>query len=378
GCPSDTSAAFTIQIDTAITIGIITNTVVCQGDSITLQVSPEGTGSYSWSGPGGFNSNEETPTVLAANGSYSVTFMSNTGCVASASTDVQVNAIPVILSLETDADSCVNGTTPVTIWAVTNPGFSSSFDYVWEGNPIFTEQDSAIVFQNATSAINGDYTLVVVNGTCFSTGVTIELNVSDQPATPVITGSNTYCTGDSIILSIDSPIINGEYSWTSNDTSVVIPSPGTLVIPNATAGFTGLYHVSFTVNGCTSGIANYGVQVRPALPPAVISSTAFVCEGDSLALTSNAPANAVLSWTGPNGFSSSVGSPVIFPATTLNAGVYVLNYELNGCPAPVSAPFNVQVQSALATPAISGDVTSLCLDAPVPVTICIDPNSLTP
>ncbi|HJW29219.1 MAG TPA: gliding motility-associated C-terminal domain-containing protein, partial [Saprospiraceae bacterium] len=118
--------------------------------------------------------------------------------------------------------------------------------------------------------------------------------------------------------------------------------------------------------------------VRPALPPAVISGAAFVCEGDSLALTSNAPVNAVLSWTGPNGFSSSVGSLVIFPATTLNAGAYVLNYELNGCPAPASAPFNVQVQSSLATPAISGDVTSLCLDAPVPVTICIDPNSLTP
>jgi hypothetical protein len=69
----------------------------------------------------------------------------------------------------------------------------------------------------------------------------------------------------------------------SNDTSVVIASPGTLVLPNATFSQTGIYHVSVKVGGCTSATANFAVQVKSALPPAVITGTSFLCEGDSLA-----------------------------------------------------------------------------------------------
>jgi hypothetical protein len=155
GCASDTSAAFIMQIDTALVVTINTTNQVCEGDSITLTTSPSIPGVYTWSGPGGFTSLEPSPTTLAEDGSYAVFLTSTTGCDATDTTDVQVDVLPVILSLETDADSCVDGTGELIIWAVTSPGFSTDFQYQWDGPSGFTAQDSAIIIDSATAAING-------------------------------------------------------------------------------------------------------------------------------------------------------------------------------------------------------------------------------
>jgi gliding motility-associated-like protein len=378
GCPSDTSAAFAVQIDTAISIQIITTERVCEGENITLTVSPASTGTFTWNGPGGFTSNEIAPTTLAQSGVYAVQLVTTTGCEASDVVDVLVDALPVIDSLVTDADSCADGTSSIHIWAITHPLYNTGFEYHWEGSGSFAVQDSSIVFTHATADINGVYSLFIVNGTCTSAAEGISLNLTNTPAKPVIIGDNVYCHGDSIILSIDSPVLNGLYAWSSNDTSVVLPSPGTLILPDASFNQNGIYHVSVSVNGCTSATSNFALQVKPALLPAEISGTSFVCEGDSLILQSNAPAGAISLWSGPNGFESLSDRPFIFPSSVTDTGNYFVTYELNGCHAPVSAPFHVAIQAHLTMPLINADVTSLCIDAPIPVNICLDPTSTTP
>jgi len=378
GCPSDTSAAFVVDIDTAISIQIVTTEKVCEGDSITLTVEPASTGTYTWSGPGGFSSNDPSPITLAQSGVYTVQLVTATGCDATDDVNVQVDFLPVIDSLVTDADSCVNGVSPVQVWAISNPSFNPAYEYHWEGNAGFATQDSSIVFTNATTAINGVYTLFIQNGTCVSAADSIELNVTDSPAEPVIMGENVYCTGDTIFLTIESPIVNGMYTWTSNDTTVTLPSPGTLILPDATFNQTGLYHAAVSVSGCTSGTSNFAVQVKAALPPAIISGTTFVCEGDSILLQTNAPAGAVLLWSGPNGFESLSDEPYIFPTSAADSGNYFVSYELDGCNAPLSDPFHVDVLAHLTTPLINADVATICIDAPIPVNICLDPGTLTP
>jgi len=378
GCPSDTSAAFAVHVDTAISIQIITTERVCEGENITLTVEPASTGTFTWSGPGGFTSDEVSPTTLAQSGVYSVQVTTLTGCDAADDVNVLVDVLTVIDSLMTDADSCADGTSSVHIWAISHPPFNAGFEYHWEGIGSFTPQDSSIVFTNATADINGVYTLFIVNGKCTSIAEGISLNLTNTPAKPVIVGDNVFCSGDSIILSIETPIVNGMYAWTSNDTSVVLPSPGTLILPNASFNLTGIYHVSVSVNGCTSEIANFALQVKSELSPAEISGTSFVCEGDSILLQSNAPAGAVSLWSGPNGFESLSDKPFIFPSSVSDTGNYYVTYTLNACSAPVSAPFHVAVLAHLTMPLINADVTSICIDAPIPVNICLDPGSQTP
>ncbi len=378
GCPSDTAAAFAVEVDTAIDVQIVTTERVCEGDSISLSVEPASAGTYAWNGPGGFSSSESTPTTLAHSGMYTLQLSTSTGCDATDTVNVLVDVIPLIDSLLTDADSCANAGSSLQVWAITQPPFNTGFEYHWEGNAGFTVQDSTIVFANATEDINGVYSVYIVNGTCTSIADSISIHLVNTPPNPVISGDNVYCSGDTIMLNIDSPVENGVYTWTSNDTTLMVPSPGALILPNASFNQTGLYHVSVSVGGCTSGMTNYAIQVKAALPPPVINGTSFVCEGDSLILQSNAPAGAVSQWSGPNGFESLSDRPFVFPSSVADTGNYFVTYELNGCPAPLSAPFHVVIQPHLTTPLINADVTSLCIDAPIPINICLDPTTLTP
>jgi gliding motility-associated-like protein len=376
GCPSDTSDAFIVQVDTAIQIEIVAPSQVCQGDSITLSIIPSVMGDYVWSGPAGFVSNQLSPTTLAVTGTYHASVLTTTGCAAEDSLQVSVDVLPEIFSLMTDADSCVNGMSAITIWAETQPPFNGAFAYVWEGPSVFVQQDSSIVLDSATSAVNGIYTLVINNGTCTSETASITLTVTDSPAQPIITGENVYCFGDSIILSIESPLAGGLYSWTSQDTNVVIPSPGTLIIPNATTAWTGVYRVGVTIAGCTSATAMIAVQVRaPLFAPSIISPP-LVCEGDSLVLIASAPPGVTFHWIGSNGFESMDERPVIYPVLPQDAGTYQVFYILNGCPSPISNPYDIEVQPTVTPPTIEADITTVCIDDPVAIQLCVTPGTL--
>ncbi len=370
GCPSDTSASFNVKIDTTIDIQIVGPAEACEGDSIALSVEPENEGTYSWTGPNGFTSDAHSPTVLANQGVYMVSVLTSTGCESTDTFTLRVDIKPQILSLMTDADSCVNGTNTIHISANIDPTDNGLYGYQWSGPGTFNSQDSILEFQNATSEINGVYHLYITNGTCVSDTASIELALKDSPAPPVINGDQVYCNGDSIVLDIDSPVDGATYTWAFSTSTLVIASPGTLIIPDASTSNTGIYKVDVTVNGCTSSQSLIAVQVRPPLTAPVITAPALVCEGDSLVLTSNAPGLTV-QWTGPNGFMSNDPSPVIYPATPLNAGLYTVIYTLNGCDSPVSNPKDIKVQSSIPSPGLDADINRICLDDPLPVKICV-------
>lgn len=62
-----------------------------------------------------------------------------------------------------------------------------------------------------------------------------------------------------------------------------------------------------------------------------ISNSGPYCEGETIELTLvNAPKGATFSWTGPDGFSSTLQNPKIENATVANAGVYTFQMTANG------------------------------------------------
>ena len=67
----------------------------------------------------------------------------------------------------------------------------------------------------------------------------------------------------------------------------------------------------------------------PSASAITITSNSPICSGTDLTLTSSAATN--YSWTGPNSFSSTLQSPIISSATSLNAGDYTLVATLGGC-----------------------------------------------
>jgi len=181
-------------------------------------------------------------------------------------------------------------------------------------------------------------------------GVRPELAVDDisvsstggtATATITASGATTFCQGGSVTLTAST---GTNFSWSTGETTQSII---------ATIG--GAYNVTVTTsNGATAISNSETVTVNPT-PSASISSNGpiAICNGNSVTLIANN--NAAYLWnTG-----ATTQSIVVTAAGTYTVGVA----GANGCSA-ISAPVNVQVDSAPAMPIISiaGDGLLSCND----------------
>jgi len=111
---------------------------------------------------------------------------------------------------------------------------------------------------------------------------------------------------------------------------------------------------------------------------ATASSDSPVCVNQTIQLYGG-PSGMIYSWTGPNGFSSSLQDPAIPNATTLNAGTYNLTVTaLNGCSDTTST--SVTVQTCATPPYRPTNVSpspGICVGLPVTLTASAfsDPGS---
>src|SRR5690606_26489411 len=89
GCGNITATG-TITVHPLPTATATSNSPQCEGS--TLNLFADGGTSYSWTGPDGFLSTEQNPTIsnvtTAAIGTYTVTVTDANGCTASATTNV--------------------------------------------------------------------------------------------------------------------------------------------------------------------------------------------------------------------------------------------------------------------------------------------------
>ena len=71
----------------------------CVGGTLNLAGGPAGMTTYAWTGPNGFTSALQSPSIAgvtaAAAGIYTLTVTNGSGCSASNTVDVTINALPV-------------------------------------------------------------------------------------------------------------------------------------------------------------------------------------------------------------------------------------------------------------------------------------------
>ena len=107
----------------------------CPGKTISL--SANGGTSYAWNGPGGFTSSAQNPTIPSASaakaGTYTVTVTNSTGCKDTASTTVDVDSTPPVLTLPPNATvPCAHSTDPAATgqaMATDNSGAPPTLSY---------------------------------------------------------------------------------------------------------------------------------------------------------------------------------------------------------------------------------------------------------
>lgn len=91
------------------------------------------------------------------------------------------------------------------------------------------------------------------------------------------------------------------------------------------------------------------------LPPSATNNSP-ICTGQTLLLNAQTVNNAIYSWTGPNGFASSLQNPTIPNAQPVNAGMYYLTISVNGQSSEDSSSTEVIVYQPMAD---AGNDTSI-------------------
>jgi gliding motility-associated-like protein len=337
------------------------NTPICEGVNLNLAASAATGSTYSWTGPNGFISAVQNPIITAAtvssSGSYTVT-VSTAGCSSTSSVLVAVIPAPVATA---GSNSPICAGTPLNLTATAVSGAT----YSWTGPNGFTSAIQNPSISAATAAASGAYTVTLSVSGCSVTSV-VSATVNPGPIT-VASANTPICEGVNLNLAA-STAAGATYSWTGpNGFISALQNP---IITAATASSSGSYTVTVASTGCSS-TSSVEVVVSPI--PLTVAGAVPICSGSTLNLTSTASAGSTYSWTGPNGFSSTLQNPSIPAATITAAGVYTVTVTASSCASSstVNAVINVPVLP------IFPPVASICEGAIAPVLMTTSSNGYT-
>jgi trimeric autotransporter adhesin len=303
-------------------------------------------------------------------------------------------ASPVVIG---NVTSTTSGTINAVIPALSAAGSSYRIRVV-SSNPVVTGSDngSNITISPAPTApiSGGNQTIISGSSATLSasppSGSTVDWYSASSSGTLLLSGSNTYSTftvgiyyaasrnittgcvssrrAISLTLTVatnNSPICTGgtlnlggpdnmvSYLWTGPigfTSSLQNPK----VSDSATTVMSGTYTLKVTdSNGSLKTYTTYA-YVFP-IPVAIVSNNSPVCAGTLLKLTGNATSMATYSWTGPNGFTSSLYNPIVSASASTNmSGTYTFTVTTSkGCAKTAST--NVVVNPVPAIPIASSN-----------------------
>jgi RHS repeat-associated protein len=192
------------------------NSPICAGSILELTATTVMNATYSWTGPNGFTSTEQNPSITNAttnaSGEYEVVAIIGGVCASTpASTTVTVKPIPLAPTVNPNIQISAGSTLNLTASFV--PGAT----YSWSG-PDFTSTEQNPTIANVTEANAGDYYVTVTVNGCTSTPAQTHVTVNPAPAPTTIT----------------SPVFsNGNFKFT-----IANQTPGTIYYIQATPDLT--------------------------------------------------------------------------------------------------------------------------------------------
>ncbi len=336
GCSSTLST--TISADTLIPqVTVVAPTITCDNPLPAIEVSDiNEVLDFSWIGPNGFNSTQESP-IVDQPGQYELTISSLNGCDNSYNLTIPIDTLSPSFTATGDTIDCINGSA-----FVSSDLSGGQYEVLW------TDENNNTVGLNFDEEVSvaGLYTIVASfkdNG-CSTTRI-VEVFKNDDVPDISILGDTLNCLSMGGLISSDSQTPGVTYSWTgpngfsssSNSTSV---NEG------------GLYNLTITApNGCIATASTTVVEDQDD-PDISIDPLTLDCYTTSSSISINTTGQGnQYSWIGPNGFSSNLQSPTI----NENGMYEVTVTSENGCSSVESILVNgdfVQPTALISTPDI--------------------------
>ena len=307
-CNSD---MINIQFGSSPTVTAQGNVLDCSGAPVQITASTNASNpSFAWTGPGGYSSTLQNPTVTAT-GSYTVVVTNTQGCTATATASVTANTqVPNAVATGGEL-TCT--TTSVTLMASST---TSGVTYSWRGPNGFTS-----ILQNPTTTAAGAYTVTVTapNNCIGVANTTVILN--NTPSTSTLSANPITCTNPS-------SQINNTVS--SNATSFAWTGPGgfTSTLRSPIAPTAGVYNLIVTAsNGCTA-TNSITVIADNAFPNVTAVGGSIPCSSSGVVIMGNSSTTGITyAWSGPNNFMSNVQNPLV----SIVGSYTLVVTALNGC-----------------------------------------------
>jgi len=251
-----TTATKSITITATPTVATsITNTTICSGNSVVVNLT--GATTYTWLPSGSGTTSTLSPTSTTI---YTVTG-SNGGCTSAPKNfTITVNTSPTVAVTASSASLCAGQSATLTA--------SGATTYAW----LPGSQTTTVIAVTPTT--NTTYTVTGSNGTC-SSSKTISINVSTTPTVATSITNTTICSGSTVLVSLTGA---SSYTWSpsgSGSSSTLSPTS------------TRIYTVTGSNGGCTSTPKNFTITVNTSPTVAVTASSASLCAGQSATLTAS-------------------------------------------------------------------------------------------
>ena len=228
-CKSTPLLSFTLtDPNPPATPTIMANGPLCSGDTLNLSAGSSSAGvSYSWTGPNGYSSNQQNPSILnigtSGSGNYTVRTSLN-NCTSSASITVNVNPTPDVSPTPLIQTICSNSTTEIILtgtitgtvfnWT-TNTNQNIAGNSAGTGTSILQNLiNSSLIAQSVKYSITPNYTAYGL--TCQGTAVQVSIIVNPVPDVVTSSTNDTICSNTTTNINLSSSVNNVTFDWTVN------------------------------------------------------------------------------------------------------------------------------------------------------------------
>ena len=326
----------------SITRGTPTTGNICQGSTIDLTATVDGSGdiTYEWTKTSGSsdwtiaNASAQKCTVTAGTGSATFQIKA-TRCSTSKTSTVTLTADPKsALTLKANPTICQGSSIVLSNYVESSIGTVK-----WYSNSARTTEITNPTEARTPQSSPTSYYARATSGVCSSVDKTLTVTLSPKPAIELTSSTATICNGDEITLASYVKSSTGTVKWYTNDGMTTEAAAKVKPTSNAT------YYAKASSGDCTPATASLQVTVNdkpatPTLTPATVS----LVSPETATLTAGNTTNG-LTYTLYNGNAAgeskkSTGSDLTF--TVSAAGSYTVKVT-NDCGTSTSTAVTVTV-----------------------------------
>lgn len=243
--------------------------------------------------------------------------------------NIYVGTTPAgMITATATASSPLCSGTPLTLSVTTSASPTVAMTYTWTGPASFSNTTQSPTIATTSTLNSGVYTVICNPGACPVTK-TVAVTVNPTPTITTVSNNGPICQGAALNLSVNAnptAVTSGTvaYSWTGpNGFTSNLASPS---IASAMPVNTGTYSLTitntFTNGGVCTNTGSTQAFVVPVASVALSPLTSTLCENSNFSLTANAASATSYSWTGPNGFTSTIPTPSLTNINPTNSGNY--------------------------------------------------------